>query len=200
MRTWTTMLAAAAVTAFLAGPALADDPKALKVTTPDGTVTVDPAKMEVETPAGNVTVEPGKVRANTAGAGVAAEDEGAGALRYNCTGNRTLTVTNKVLTASDGVVFRAAANCTLRLKNVVVTGHGIILARGNAEVIVTESALTASSVAIIAEGNAEVSLTNCTVTAPRTAVEARGNAVVNLERTAVTGKLLTKGFAEINEK
>ncbi|MFH1530550.1 MAG: right-handed parallel beta-helix repeat-containing protein [Pseudomonadota bacterium] len=235
----------AALTAFVvltlaAGAARADDPKVLKITGPDGTVVVNPnggvlvktpdgdvkvngGKVQVKTPDGNVRVDGGKVQVNTpGGAGVTTGAAAAGeALRYSCTGNRTVTVTGKVLTAADGVVFSASGNCTLKLKDVVVSGHVILEAKGNSDVTVQDCTFTGSSVAIDAGGNTTVKLKNTTVTAPagivasansdvhvtdstitsaETAIETRGMATVTLTRTATTGKRVSRGSSEINDK
>lgn len=216
-----TTLATLVLLAFAAGPVRADDPKVLKVTGPGGAVIMNPTGVEVTTPGGKVTMKPGQVQVNTPGGVGAAADTDAGALRYTCGGNRTVTVANKVLTAADGVVFTASANCTLNLNNVVVSGHIILKASGNAEVKVRNCTFTGSSVAVDVSGNvaltmentvvtapagltaggsSEVHLVDCTITAAETAIDARGMAVVNLVRTTTSGKRVRKGSAEINGK
>jgi hypothetical protein len=179
-----------AVIALASGTARADDPKTLKVNTPND------------------------------GAAVAARP-GVESLRYSCTGNRTVTVTGKVLTSPDGYVFRASGNCTLKLKDVVVSGHGIITANGNAAVTVQDCTFTGASVAIEASGNAELNIENTVITAPaglvasgsaevrlvdstitaaETAIQTGGTAVVELKRTVTSGKRVQRGSSEINEK
>lgn len=184
---------------LLAGPVRADDPKVIKVTAPGGTVTMDPSGVEVKTPGANIEVSPGKVIMNTPeGVGVAADADAEGALRYNCAGNRTVIVTGKVLTAADGVVFKASGNCTLKLKDVVVSGYGIIDARGNATVEVQDCTFTSSSLAVLAAGSAEVTLRDCVITAAETAIDARGNAEVNLKNVTTMGRMIKADNAEIN--
>ncbi len=183
-----------------AGTARADDPKTIKVTSPDG------SQIQVNTP--------------TAGVAVPATP-GVESLRYTCTDNRDLTIKGKVLTSPDGYVFRASGNCTLVLEDVVVSGNGIIEAKGNADVTVRNCTFTGASVAISIGGNAEAEIKNTVITAPaglvvssnaevrlvdstitaaETAIETRGMAVVDLKGTVTTGKRVRKGDSEINER
>lgn len=190
---------------LIAGTSMADDPKTIKVTGPDGTVIVTPDGTSVNTP----------------GAGMDTGRGDDGALKYNCTGNRDLLITDKVITAVDGVVFRATGNCTMKLRNLVVTGFGIIAVSGNATVEVQDCTFTGSSVAIdaggtsnvrikktvitapagiVASGNTKIHIEDSTITSSETAVQTRGMAEVNLVRTLTTGKRVNQGSATINEK
>ncbi len=204
-----------------AGTSMADDPKLIKMTTPAGTVVVNPGGTEVTTPAGNVKVKGSWIEVNTPKGVVVDTGKGGEALRYNCSGNRTITVTGKVISAADGVVFRATGNCTLKLKDLMVSGHMVIEAKGNSDVKAQDCTFVGSSVAIKAGGNAELDLQNITLTAPagivasgnaevrlldstitasETAIETRGMATVDLKRCVTTGKRASKGSSEINEK
>ena len=165
--------------------------------------------------------DPKSITVNTPGAGVAPDRDAVGVLKYNCTGNRDLVVTGKVITATDGVVFRATGNCNMKLEDLVVTGFGIISVSGNATVEVQGCTFTGSSVAIdaggtstvvikktvitapagiVASGNTEIRIEDSTVTSSETAVMARGMAEVNLVRTVTTGRRVNRGSSEINER
>jgi hypothetical protein len=94
---------------------------------------------------------------------------------FECTGNDSFVLKNKVFVVEGGPAIDASGNCHLTCKDCTITGEGIHAA-GNAQVTLEGGAITAAS--------------------PNAAMDLSGNAKVFAQGTAVVGEVKKSGNAK----
>lgn len=106
----------------------------------------------------------------------------------SCSGNQTITVTQKALVLPSGVPVLASGNCTLRLVGCNVSGATAVIVKNNAEVTVEGGSLTGSGPAVVISENGKFTATGGALLTGESTVSASGNAQATLRGSSVQGR------------
>ena len=118
-----------------------------------------------------------------------------------CSGNQTLTLTQKTLALPSGVPIVASGNCTLRLMGCSVNGSTAIIVKNNAEVTVEGGSLTGTGPAVVISENGKFTATGGALLTGESTVSASGNAEATLRGSSVQGRhvaIAATGNANVN--